>query len=103
MSCCDAYSSPADDEQVLAASDSWHSDAFAGATGEGKLLALASMAVRTLAEIESLESQPVSAMTSFVAMCDAGLARCHRSSCSSVDSAGNYLHQELMGSMSLAG
>ena len=40
---------------MLAASDPRHSGAFAGAAGSGKLVALALMVVRTLAEIESLE------------------------------------------------
>ena len=99
----DACSSPADELQVLAASDSWRSDAFAGATGGVRCPALASMVVRTLVGIGSLEWQFVLATTNSAARSDVGLGCCHRSRCSSVGFAGSYLLRGLMDLNLLAG
>lgn len=94
---CGACSSPADEGQVLAASDSWHFDAFAGAAGGGGCPALSSMVA-----IELLERQIGLATTNSAVMSDAGLACCYRSRCSFVGFAGSYL-RETVGSVLLAG
>ena len=76
--------------------DSWHSDAFAGASGDEKCPALTLMAARTLVVIVLPEWLSGLATTSSAARSGVVLECCHRSRCSFVGFAGSYLRRELM-------
>jgi len=88
---------------VLAASDSWRSDAFAGATADEKKCPASASALRAVRMLVEIGVRFGLATTSSAARSGAGLACCRRSRCSSVGFAGSCFRWGLMRLVLIAG